>query len=69
MSTTKEKPAFRAFAINRRGDKEEFFEIGAAWKTTKGGYVIRLKAQPLGDTLILSLPKKQDETADTGATG
>lgn len=53
MSASNKKPAFRVVSVCKRDDKETFAEIGAAWATAKGGYVIRLNAHPMGDTILL----------------
>lgn len=53
MSTAKNKPAYRVVSVYKHDGKETFAEIGAAWATAKGGYVLRLSAHPIGDTVLL----------------
>lgn len=60
MSTNK-KPTFHAFGIVTRKGKDRFVKIGAAWPTEKGGFTIRLDALPLGDTIVLCVPRDDDQ--------
>jgi hypothetical protein len=53
MSTSKNKPTYRVVSVHKYEGKEAFAEIGAAWATAKGGYVLRLNAHPIGDTVLL----------------
>lgn len=53
MSASNNRPAFRVVSICKRGEKEYFTNVGAAWATAKGGFVIRLNAHPVGDTVLL----------------
>jgi hypothetical protein len=53
------RPALKAFAVTKTGDKSYFTEIGAAWPNTKGGYHIKLNALPVIPEIIL-LPPKED---------
>lgn len=53
MSTSNKKPAYRVVSVYKRGEKEFFTNVGAAWATAKGGFVIRFNAHPVGDTVIL----------------
>lgn len=53
MSTSNKKPAYRVVSVCKRGDKEYFTNVGAAWATAKGGFVIRFNAHPVGDTVLL----------------
>lgn len=56
------KPTYRVVSVNKREGKDSFAEIGAAWATAKGGYVLRLNAHPIGDTIILRpFTEKTDE--------
>jgi len=64
MSDQTKKPTFRAVSIRKRGEKDTFFDIGAAWPTKKGGFTIRLNALPIGDTIILVPAKEKDETGE-----
>ena len=53
MSTSNKKPTFRVVSVYKRDGKETFADIGSAWATAKGGFAIRLKAHPIGDTILL----------------
>ncbi len=53
MSTSKNKPAFRVVSVFKRNGRDVFANVGAAWVTAKGGYVLRLSAHPVGDTILL----------------
>ena len=56
------KPNYRVVSVNKREGKDTFAEIGAAWATAKGGYVLRLNAHPVGDTvLLLPFAEKTEE--------
>ena len=62
MTTAKNKPAYRVVSIHKHDGKEAFADIGAAWPTAKGGYVLRLNAHPIGDTVLLRpFAEKSDE--------
>jgi hypothetical protein len=65
MSKTSNKPTLRAVSIHKRGDKESFHDIGAAWPTKSGGFTIRLNALPLGDTILLVPPKGDSSNSDS----
>lgn len=60
MSTNK-KPQLHAFGIVERKGKDRFVRIGAAWPTQKGGFTIRLDALPLSDTIVLAVPREDDD--------
>jgi hypothetical protein len=53
MTTSKNKPIYRVVSVHKHDGKETFAEIGAAWATAKGGFVLRLSAHPIGDTVLL----------------
>ena len=53
MSNTNNKPAYRVVSVYKRNGKDIFANVGAAWANSKGGYVIRLSAHPVGDTVLL----------------
>lgn len=56
------KPTYRVVSVHKRDGKDSFAEIGAAWATSKGGYVLRLNAHPIGDTILLRpFTEKTDE--------
>lgn len=64
MSNNSKKPIYRVVSVNKRDGKETFAEIGAAWETAKGGYVLRLNAHPIGDTILLR-PFAEETASET----
>jgi hypothetical protein len=53
MATSAKKPAYRAVSVYNRNGKDVFANVGAAWASAKGGFVLRLTAHPVGDTVLL----------------
>lgn len=66
--SSKKKPTHRVTTIVHRNDKAFFVEIGAAWPTESGnGYLVRLDALPIGDTIILSTKRERNATEEPAA--
>ena len=53
MAISANKPAYRVVSVYKRNGKDVFANVGAAWASVKGGYVLRLSAHPVGDTVLL----------------
>ena len=55
-STAKKQPDLIVYLVSQNGDKQRFTRIGAGWKNSKGGVLMKLN----GDILMLPpRPKKE----------
>jgi hypothetical protein len=63
MSTT--QPTFIAYSVKPREGKPDIWtKIGAAFPHKDKGLTIQLDALPLGDSIVLRVPKDKDEKAE-----
>ena len=61
MSKKNTTPDLKAFATTQSDDKTFYHEIGAAWKTSNGGYSIKLHANPINGEIVLFPPKEKKQ--------
>jgi hypothetical protein len=54
---TKKNPALIAYNVTKRGEKDYWNRIGAAWMTKSGGYRVRLETIPVNGEIVLHPPK------------
>lgn len=55
------KPDFDVFVTEKRGDKNWYTRIGAAWNVSNDGISIKLQALPINGELVLFPPKERDD--------
>lgn len=59
--STKRTPDLIAYQVTEVKDQSYWNRIGAAWKTQKGGYRIRLTALPVDGEIVLHPPKTGEQ--------
>lgn len=59
-----EAMAFRVYTVTKREGEDDFWlPIGAAFQHRDGkGYNLVLQAHPIGDKIVLRVPKEEDAT-------
>lgn len=69
MSTTTKQPTHRIYAVTKRGSKNHWQEIGAAWPHTDGhGFNLKLDYLPLNSAeLVIREPKAAAAETDEAA--
>jgi len=54
------KPDYEVFVSEKRGDKNWYTKVGAAWAVSNDGISIKLQALPIDGNLVLFPPKLED---------
>ena len=54
------KPAYEVFVTEKRGDKNWYTKIGAAWTVGNDGLSIKLQALPITGELVLFPPRENE---------
>jgi len=69
MTKPSSKPTHRIYAVTKRGDKNHWDDIGAAWSHKDGkGFNLKLSYLPLnGGELVIREPKPKDDAETAGA--
>ncbi len=57
QSNQNRKPDLIAYTVTGSGDNAFFYRIGAAWANSKGGFQIKLAANPINGEIVLLPPK------------
>ncbi len=59
MTTSNRKPELIAYTVTGTGENAFFHRIGAAWANSKGGFQIKLAANPVNGEIVLLPPKEK----------
>ncbi len=61
MTTSNKKPELIAYTVTGTGENTFFHKIGAAWANKKGGFQIKLAANPINGEIVLLPPKESKD--------